>query len=201
MSICEVYRLYGEDKDDGVRDVELGEEDNADMEIVPIECNKVSQSGNIFKREGSGFENKRHGGFPMENEKFMEMYLDKMNKDQSDLREDIRASEKRTAENTRSMEERMDKRVEQMLGVVQNNATQYEKKIDKLEMKIDNVVQKVEQSAKENRSFMWGIVFTIIIGIAAMVVAMCIGIAQIVSSANTTTQVISSENQVTQNVD
>ena len=101
----------------------------------------------------------------MENNNLLEKYIEKVDRDQSDLRADIRASEERTSKNISEMQSRMDNRLNRIEDLISSQNGNIDAKFDKLETKID-----------ENKKFMWGI----FLSIAALCVATIIGVFSIV---------------------
>lgn len=100
-------------------------------------------------------------------DKILEKYIDKMDRDQSDLRNDIRTSENRTTHLIEKMEERiqlsdanMEKRMEKIEKLIENNINQNRENSNRLESKIDN-----------NNKFIISISISVIIGVAAMVIS------------------------------
>ncbi len=101
-------------------------------------------------------------------DKILEKYIDKMDRDQSDLRNDIRSSENRTTHLIEKMEERiqlsdasMEKRMEKIEKMIENNINQNRDNSTRLESKIDN-----------NNKFIISISISVIIGVAAMVISL-----------------------------
>jgi len=88
----------------------------------------------------------------------IQKYIDKVDRDQSDLREDIRESEKRIHEDSRELEKRMDSRLDRI-----------EEMIEKQNESINNLGEKVSSGLRENKNFMWGITATIVLSIIASV--------------------------------
>lgn len=152
--------------------------------------------GHSINSENNSF---REGGY-MENDKLLEQYISKMDRDQSDLRADIRASEQRhltysqelekrmreseqrCIEKSNEIEKRMDERMERLSLLVEKQNDLMAQKFDKLEdmidAKIEKLNDKIETSSKDNQKFMWGITFTII----GLAIATIIGLVQIVLS-------------------
>ena len=90
----------------------------------------------------------------MDNNKILELYMDKVDKDQRDLKEDMRESERRTQ-----------KRIMQITEMIREQNRQIEKVSDKIEGVSENVSDKLE----DYRKFMWGITISIFLAIAAMI--------------------------------
>lgn len=88
----------------------------------------------------------------------LKSYIEKVNRDQSDLREDIRESEKRTEHRISEMEGRMDSRLERI-----------ERMIEKQGDNIQSIEQNVNNKMDDNKKFMWGIVITILLSIVASI--------------------------------
>lgn len=98
-------------------------------------------------------------------DKLLEKYIDKMDRDQSDLRNDIRASESRTARSIELSEERNIERFNRIEQMINEHNSKIDEKYEKLESKIDN-----------NNKFIISLSITTILGIAAMVVAVILSV-------------------------
>lgn len=57
-------------------------------------------------------------GFNMTSDDFLSKYIEKVDRDQSDLRNDIRESERRISERTAAIEERMDNRLNRIEDMI-----------------------------------------------------------------------------------
>lgn len=100
----------------------------------------------------------------------LQKYIEKVDRDQSDLRVDIRESEKR---NQKRFEE-SDKRIEERMIRIADMIQQQNQKIDKIDEKMDNISKEVSTGLNEYRKFMWGIAFSIFLAIAAMILTVII---------------------------
>lgn len=121
--------------------------------------NNNMEEYNIRKR------NKRDVTSAMDNNKLLEKYIEKMDKDQSDLRNDIRASEERTARNIELSEQRNIERFNRIENMINEHIKKVDEKYDKLADKIDN-----------SNKYIRNISITTIIGIAAMIISILITI-------------------------
>nr|WP_300210073.1 hypothetical protein [uncultured Anaerostipes sp.] len=106
----------------------------------------------------------------VDNNKILEIYIEKVDKDQASLKEDIREFEKRTEKRIQDSEERMDKRLDKIEGMI----TSQNEKIEKLSEKITELDGTVRDRLEDHKRFLWGIAFSVIIGIAGMVIAVII---------------------------
>lgn len=93
----------------------------------------------------------------------LKTYMQKIDKDQSDLRQDIRESERRTTERMRHIEERMDERLNRIEDLIAKTNDAVDKKFDKI----------VEDN-KNTKNWVIGVCLTTIVGIAAMVIAVIV---------------------------
>lgn len=104
----------------------------------------------------------------MDNNKLLEMYIDKVDRDQRDLKEDIRESERRTQKRMEDSNKRIDEKMNQIAEMIREQ----NKKIENINSKIDYVSKDVSKDLNEYRKFMWGITVSIFLGIAAMVLTL-----------------------------
>lgn len=91
-----------------------------------------------------------YGDDKMDDNKLLELYINKVDKDQAELKLDLRDSEKRIESHISSVESRMDERLNRIEDMINSQND-----------KIDTVGEKLN----ENKKFMWGITFTIILSI------------------------------------
>jgi len=114
----------------------------------------------------------------MENNNLLSKVYRKVDRDQSDLRIDIRSSEERTAKNISEIQQRMDDRLNRIEGLLvkqnENFEIKFDKlenkidnKIDNLENKIDNKIDNLERKVDDNKKFMHNIEITIIVALVA----------------------------------
>lgn len=99
----------------------------------------------------------------MNNGDILERYINKVNRDQSDLRNDIRVSKRHTQENLSKIEERMDTRLNRIEDMMfKQNDVIYKLKYD--------LIEKMDASQK----WIIGIAIATILGITAMVIAVLV---------------------------
>ena len=101
----------------------------------------------------------------MDNNKILELYIAKVDKDQSELKQDIRESENRIFQKVSDSEERMNKRLDKIEDLT---------KFDKMDDKIVEVSQSVKNGLEDYRKFLWGITISILLAIAAMIITMVV---------------------------
>ncbi len=101
----------------------------------------------------------------MDNSKILELYMDKVDKDQRDLKEDMRESERRTQKRIEESNKRLDEKMMQITEMLKEQNRQIEKVGDKIEGVSESVSDKLE----DYRKFMWGITISIFLAIAAMI--------------------------------
>lgn len=122
-------------------------------------------------------------GKSMNESKLLELYISKVDKDQGDLRSDIRASEQRTSEKISSIESRMDERLNRIEDLILRSNENTDRKISIIENKIDttdkNIDAKLEvfrTDLREHKFFK----ITMAIGIIGVCLATIIGMATMV---------------------
>lgn len=96
----------------------------------------------------------------VDNMDFLEKYIEKMDRDQSDLRNDIRASEERTAN---------------LIKQLYEHNLKIEDKIDKTMDSVDEKIGKLEEKMTSTNNWITGVCIATILGIAAMVIAVILG--------------------------
>lgn len=135
-----------------------------ESEVISLEENRTKYDKN--KRKVFGIDNgTQEGGADMDD--LLKTYIEKVDRDQNALREDIRESERRTERNIKTSENRMDKRLDKIEEMIISQ----NEKIEKLGEKITDLDGTVRDKLEDHKRFLWGIVFSVIIGIASMVIA------------------------------
>jgi predicted nucleic acid-binding Zn-ribbon protein len=107
----------------------------------------------------------------MDSNNLLEKYIEKVDRDQSDLRADIRASEERTSKNITEVQQRMDNRLNRIEDLISKQNDSFETKFNKLENKIDTKIDLLEGKIDGNKKFMWGIVVTIVVSCVATAIS------------------------------
>lgn len=100
----------------------------------------------------------------------LKAYIEKVDRDQDSLREDIRESERRTEKRIQDSENRMDKRLDKIEELISSQ----NEKFDKIGEKIIDLDETVRDRLEDHKRFLWGIALSVIIGIAGMVIAVII---------------------------
>jgi hypothetical protein len=98
--------------------------------------------------------------FDVDNNEILMKYMEKVDRDQSDLRNDIRESEHRTTERISSIEERMDNRLDRIEDMISEHTKSIDEKFSNLESKIDS-----------NNKYIHNISISVMIGIGSISVA------------------------------
>lgn len=102
----------------------------------------------------------------MDNNKILELYIAKVDKDQSELKQDIRESENRIFQKVSDSEERMNKRLDKIEDLIKDQNTKFDKIVE--------VSQSVKNGLEDYRKFLWGITISILLAIAAMIITMVV---------------------------
>lgn len=105
----------------------------------------------------------------MDQDKILEIYISKIDKDQSELKQDIREREERTEKYIKESEERMDHRIQNIEALIIKQNEKLNETVEKQNLKMDEIKNKVETGLKENITFMWGIIITILLSIIASI--------------------------------
>lgn len=100
----------------------------------------------------------------------LKAYIEKVDRDQDSLREDIREFERRTEKRIQDSEDRMDKRLDKIEELISSQ----NEKFDKIGEKIIDLDETVRDRLEDHKRFLWGIALSVIIGIAGMVIAVII---------------------------
>ena len=95
----------------------------------------------------------------------LKLYIEKVDRDQSDLRKDISESEKRTEIKISEIEKRMDARVERIEQLINSQNEKMSSMKDNIDNKMSSMKDSVENGLHENKKFMWGIIITILLSI------------------------------------
>lgn len=90
----------------------------------------------------------------------LKTYIEKVDRDQASLREDIRESERRTEKRTLESEKRMNERLDRIEVLIHEQGD-----------KIEGIKKDVKDGLDGNRNFMWGIAITIILSIITSIAA------------------------------
>lgn len=107
----------------------------------------------------------------MDNNDILMKYMEKVDRDQSDLKQDLRASEKRMTEYLQRIEERMDNR----LNRIEDTAT-------KISNNLDDIVIKVYDKLDDNRKWNIGFIIGVFLSIVALAGTSIYSIIQILST-------------------
>lgn len=117
----------------------------------------------------------------------LEKYIDKMDRDQSDLRNDIRASEERTERRIERLEQlilsqnqNMENRFDSLEQKFEQKEVNIENKILRLESKLDQTKTDMENKFDSLNKWVMGTSIATLVGIAAMVIAVIIGGMQLI---------------------
>lgn len=105
----------------------------------------------------------------MDQDKILEIYISKIDKDQSELKKDIREREERTEKYIRESEERMERRLQNIESLIEKQNEKLNETVERQNAKMDEIKEKVETGIHENKKFMWGIVITILLSIIASI--------------------------------
>lgn len=132
--------------------------------------NENSFSPFLYGHTGNYSEVAIKGGTVMDDNKILELYMDKVDKDQRDLKDDVRESERRTHRRIEESEKRNDERMAQIVELIKEQ----NQKIEKVEDKLSSVSKEVSNGLNEYRKFMWGITISIFLAIAAMIITVIV---------------------------
>lgn len=117
-------------------------------------------------------ENERKEDVAMNGEDMFRAYIEKVNRDQSDLRNDIRASEERIAKHIEASEDRFEKRLNRVLEEMDRRSAEIENKV----AESVKSSKEAQDSIKNTSKWITGVCITTILGIAAMVIAVIIAV-------------------------
>ncbi|MCR1962970.1 hypothetical protein NSA28_04970 [Clostridium perfringens] len=149
------------------------------MSVSEISFEDINKRGT---GEKFSYNNIKEGLFDMDENKILEKYLDKIDKDRREqeerLSKNIELSEKRVhderielerriIEDSKAREERMEKRFTEVMNSLEKTNTKIDEKIDKMSEKIDNT-----------NKWIVGLCISTIIGIAAIVVTVIVAFLQ-----------------------
>lgn len=97
----------------------------------------------------------------MENDKILELYINKIDKDQSELKKDLR-----------EREERIDKRIAETEARTEKKLEKIEKMILEQNRKIDDLSDKITEKLEDDKKYRHTNNIAIIIGVVTTVIAM-----------------------------
>lgn len=119
---------------------------------------RTMKENSLSRSKNSTVYCKRNEGRNSTMDDLLKTYIEKVDRDQNALRQDIRESEKRVNQSVEAYEARMDQRLDRIEGLI----TEQNKKLD-------DIKDEVNRKMDDNRKFMWGIVITIILSIVASI--------------------------------
>lgn len=105
---------------------------------------------------------KKENGKDMENDKILELYISKVDKDQAELKQDVRDSEKRISDKVLESEKRMDNRLERIEGMINEQSK------DVISLK-DEIKNRMEEDKKYRHTNNIAIVIGVITTVIAMI--------------------------------
>lgn len=159
---------------------------NSNKFVKPSDSKADAMPGNLItawefrqKREGmeelagrsrvsNVYEAPHIGGDDMDD--LLKSYIEKVDRDQSDLKTDMREREERTEKRISESEDRMDARLDRIEKMIISQ----NEKFDKIDDKISKVNEEVSNRLDDYRKFMWGIAISIFLAIAAMIVSLIV---------------------------
>lgn len=144
-------------------------------ELISLNDTNLANKGDTFC-----YNNIKEEVFDMDENKILEKYLDKIDKDRREqeqrLNENIRSMEQRITEERRLSEERMEKKfIEAMDSIKETNKkldsinSKLDKKVETINSKIDEKTDKIGEKIDNTNKWIIGVCLSTIIGIAAMV--------------------------------
>lgn len=158
-------KFYGDNRAEGVSKDDC-------FVYTPIEISSMASFGLAGRLEET-----------MDNNDILKTYIDKIDRDQTALREDIRESERRTSGHIASVEEKMDARLNRIEDMIAKSNDRLDLKMASIEGKIESVDSKIDAKLetfrgelREHKIFrasmtiaIIGVCLATIIGIATMV--------------------------------
>lgn len=121
-----------------------------------------------FGRASRIYEAQHIGGDDMDD--LLKSYIEKVDRDQSELKIDMREREERTEKRISESEGRMDARLDRIEKMIISQNENF----DKIDDKISKVNEEVSNKLDDYRKFMWGIAISIFLAIAAMIVSLIV---------------------------
>lgn len=115
----------------------------------------------------------------MNNDRLLEKYMDKIDRDQSTLKDDIKASESRMHEHTSESEKRMEGAVKRIEENISSSEAKMDARLNRIEDAVSktnenfvNETEKIKTAVNENKKFMIGILISIVAIVLATVIGM-----------------------------
>lgn len=106
-------------------------------------------------------------GDDMKNDEILRAYIDKVDNDQRELKQEMRERENRIEQNIRESEKRMDARLDRIEEMISSQNKNYDEKIEKLTSKFENSVIDI----KSNKVQILALIIATILSVAGVAVA------------------------------
>lgn len=103
----------------------------------------------------------------MNNNDILKSYIDKMDRDQYELKQDIREREDRINKNISESEHRMDERLDRIENMIREQNSEYSNKVDYLSNKFEQSMKEIKSDKKQ----MIAIVIATVISVAGVAIA------------------------------
>lgn len=138
------------------------------------------ESDTANKVYGSEQSNFNEGVDDMDNNKILEMYISKVDKDSSEIKQDIRNIETRMDERLNRIEDMISTQNNNMNAIINELSTRIDSKLDKLDSKVeqktnllndkvDRVKEDIGKEATERSRYWIGITVSVIVGIGGII--------------------------------
>lgn len=102
----------------------------------------------------------------------LRVYIEKVDRDQNALRDDIREYEKRIDSKIEQSESRMDKRLARIEEMISNQNKQVEEMMNNQNNKFENLKEKVSEKIEDDKKYRHSNNIAIVLGVVATVIAM-----------------------------
>ncbi|XZM33952.1 hypothetical protein ACSXAY_02625 [Clostridium perfringens] len=169
----------------------IGIKSNRISVIIDTENFNASEYSDKNKNihSNNGLKSQKIVGDNMDENQFLNKYLDKVDQDRRDQEERLNNAiiesekriheervefEKRILKDRKESEERLEKKFDQLINYIEKNSTKLEDKITNLEQEFKNTSEKLEGKIDNNNKWIIGVCLTTILSIAALVVSILV---------------------------
>lgn len=140
---------------------------DSEKEYKEIKDDSKPLYGLEIARVNKANKQKEVDGDSMNNDDFLKSFIDKINEDQREIKNDVREMEKRISQDIRDAESRNSAAYDRIEKMIESQNEVYAKNIERMEQKIDSLTSKLD----ENQKYMHTTNITLVLGAVATVLS------------------------------